>query len=75
MIAAERIMDSMRKARVETDEGVINFTVSMGLSSVDDVQTNDAEDLIRLADRALYEAKRLGRDQIVVFTDNLSMEL
>ena len=74
MIAAERIMTSMRKARVETDEGVISFTVSMGLASVDDVQTNEADDLIRLADRALYEAKRLGRDQIVIFTDKLSMD-
>jgi len=75
MIAAERIMESIRKVRVETDEGVIGFTVSMGLASVDDVKTNDVEDLIRSADRALYEAKRLGRDQIVRFSGKLSGEL
>lgn len=40
-------------------------TFSAGISSFDGI--NDASSIIEQADQALYEAKRMGRNQIVVF--------
>ncbi|MCO6438890.1 MAG: diguanylate cyclase [Phycisphaerae bacterium] len=40
-------------------------TASFGLADTDDPRVNGASDLTDLADRALYVAKRRGRDQIV----------
>ncbi len=71
LIAAERIMDHIRKTVVKTDDDAITFSVSMGLADIHDVDTNDMEDLIRAADLALYEAKRLGRDRIQIYTKEL----
>jgi diguanylate cyclase (GGDEF)-like protein len=44
----------------------LRLTVSLGVASFpDDAET--LEDLLRHADQALYEAKRRGKNQVVVF--------
>jgi len=58
LILAERI----RKA-VEKSEGLKNITVSIGLASFPE-DGNKKEDLISRADKALYEAKKLGKNRI-----------
>ena len=69
--AAERIMEQIRDTSVEFDNHEIHFSVSMGVADICDIVNNDMDDLIRAADLALYEAKRLGRDRIVLYTKEL----
>jgi diguanylate cyclase (GGDEF)-like protein/PAS domain S-box-containing protein len=63
---AERLRDRVMNNRVEssTDSGSIRCTVSIGLTSLheDDVAL---ESMIRRADKALYAAKRAGRNRVV----------
>ncbi|MDP2920754.1 MAG: sensor domain-containing diguanylate cyclase [Candidatus Omnitrophota bacterium] len=58
LILAERI----RKA-VETNQDMKNITVSIGLASFPE-DGPKKEDLISKADKALYEAKKLGKNRI-----------
>ena len=58
LILAERI----RKA-VETNQGLKNITISIGMASFPE-DSQKKEDLISKADKALYEAKKLGKNRI-----------
>ena len=44
-------------------------TMSMGIASFDQEQTDNPESLLNAADVALYQAKRLGKDRICVYED------
>jgi diguanylate cyclase (GGDEF)-like protein len=44
----------------------IPVTVSLGVAMVPDLQISDADAFIANADEALYEAKRSGRNRVVV---------
>jgi diguanylate cyclase len=62
-VIAERIRKRIEAATMEPAEG-IRCTVSIGIAAAQpDVE--DAGDWISRADRALYEAKRLGRNLVV----------
>ena len=60
LILAERI----RKA-VETNRGLKNITISIGMASFPE-NGDTKENLIAKADKALYEAKKLGKNRICV---------
>jgi diguanylate cyclase (GGDEF)-like protein len=62
---AERIRQAVAALRVETPAGPIGVTVSLGVAEYDR-QMESPEDLIAAADRALYAAKRAGRNRVVV---------
>ena len=57
---AQRLNDSLRKAF----DGTTAVTASMGVVSFSDTEAS-ADDLIRRADQAMYEAKRAGKDRVV----------
>lgn len=63
---AERLRDRVANTRVDvgTDNGPIRFTVSIGLT---DLKEEDVtlESMIRRADKALYAAKRAGRNRVM----------
>lgn len=71
---ARRVLDRVRKTISETaipiDKGdPLSVTVSFGVAQL--VPRRNLKDIMERADRALYEAKNNGRDQVVVWTAEL----
>jgi len=62
-VVAERLRQTIAEHTVDTEQGLLNFTVSLGLSSLNPV-TADLDDLLRQADVALYQAKQNGRNRV-----------
>jgi two-component system, cell cycle response regulator len=67
LVVADRITRCVRELKLNYDGTSVPVSVSVGIASTKDITTNEAEELVRSADVALYEAKRLGRDRIVTF--------
>ena len=64
MLLAERIVQRVRTATWECEP----MTVSIGTASLDGATLNQQR-LVHLADEALYEAKRSGKDRVVSYRD------
>ncbi|MDX1454035.1 MAG: diguanylate cyclase [Gammaproteobacteria bacterium] len=62
---ADRLRKSIEELRLETHKGELRLTVSVGVAVAGD-SVRDLPSLINKADMALYEAKRSGRNQVVV---------
>lgn len=62
---AERMRGHLNSEPVRIQQGYHLLTASFGASSAQPGSRVSAEDFIRLADEALYEAKRQGRDRVV----------
>ena len=64
--AADRICQGIASIRIETPAGVIQMTSSLGMATSSDFAAGElnAQNLFRLADKALYYAKELGRNRI-----------
>lgn len=60
----QRTCDSLKEERIPIDDERV-LTVSAGLAATPD-DADSADDLIRLADEALYSAKAKGRDCLVL---------
>ncbi len=74
--AAERMRRAIEATQLKNhNEGVDcgSITMSMGLCMSSDALS--AEDLYRNADRALYEAKNAGRNQVKIYTPKLKRAL
>lgn len=63
---AERVRARIEGLYIEGDFGRIRVTVSLGVCTFPDL-AEDRESLLARADRALYEAKQRGRNQVRVF--------
>ena len=61
---AEKIRTLIEATPLQTQAGPIQCTVSLGVSSVPHSRIHTAKELIVAADRALYRAKRGGRNQV-----------
>ncbi|HMA97361.1 MAG TPA: diguanylate cyclase [Polyangiaceae bacterium] len=68
IVVAERILHSVREHSFTQADPPFNVTLSAGIASVRDVASDEPEELVRLADTALYDAKRQGRDRIIVYS-------
>ncbi len=62
---ATRIRDSIAGSPIETDQGQLSITVSIGLATLNQTYTNLTE-IIDDADNALYQAKRGGRNLVEI---------
>jgi diguanylate cyclase (GGDEF)-like protein len=71
---AQRLCDGVRKSTPTIYGEALGVTVSVGVAGAS-VGTSGIETLMRRADQALYDAKRLGRDRVVLSPDHDSEAL
>ncbi|MFQ5586428.1 MAG: diguanylate cyclase [Thermodesulfobacteriota bacterium] len=64
MARAEKIRKLMAEADMDTTEGKIPITISLGVTAYKNGDRADGDGLVRAADRALYRAKSGGRNRV-----------
>lgn len=73
---AERIREGIAELRITTDDDPprsLAVTASLGISAFPESKARDGTDLVRRADKALYRAKKTGKNRVELFwTDDPS---
>jgi diguanylate cyclase (GGDEF)-like protein len=69
MQIAQRIRNDIQSKNFTIHDKLFKLTLSIGISSFPD-QSKDLYQLIEMADEALYEAKRSGRNQVILYKKN-----
>ncbi|NVB81454.1 MAG: sensor domain-containing diguanylate cyclase [Kofleriaceae bacterium] len=67
---AERIREAIAELRITTDDEpprALAVTASLGISAYPESKAQTGEDLVRRADRALYRAKKTGKNRVELF--------
>lgn len=67
---AERIREAIAELRITTDDEeplVLAVTASFGISAFPESKAQDGVDLVRRADKALYRAKKTGKNRVELF--------
>jgi diguanylate cyclase (GGDEF)-like protein len=67
-VAAERLREKVASLEVFFEGHSMRRTVSIGLASYPEVPAAVTDDLLKVADSALYEAKGGGRNQSILKT-------
>lgn len=62
ILTANRIRQTIASTPIETQDGSINATISVGVSTIHGAESVDR--LLQRADEALYRAKTLGRNKV-----------
>lgn len=65
-LIAERIRKTIEKEKIKHKRKTISITVSIGVSEFKSSSKQNIIDVIRKADSAMYEAKRLGRNRVII---------
>jgi len=66
-IVAEKIRELVADMRIQVDDKTISTTTSQGVSVFLPEQNQDVGMCVKQADKALYQAKSNGRNQVVAF--------
>jgi len=64
---AERIRVAIEEMSIEVEGEQIGVTASFGIASFTESNARDADDLVRLSDRALYRAKQMGKNRVELY--------
>jgi diguanylate cyclase len=67
---AERIREGIAELRITTDEDpprALGVTASLGIAAFPESKAASGEDLVRRADRALYRAKKTGKNRVELY--------
>jgi diguanylate cyclase (GGDEF)-like protein len=67
---AERIRQAIENLKVRSNGYNVQTTVSLGVASINQLEFRSLDDLIRISDQALYQAKADGRNCVRVFNLN-----
>ncbi len=70
ILVAEKMLDTLAKP-IKIDEHEFYVTTSIGISLFPN-DSDDAEDLLKNADTAMYRAKELGRNNFQFYSEDLS---
>ncbi len=68
---AERVREDFQKVTMEVHKNVLVLTVSAGVATMEGSDMT-LEDLISMADRAMYRAKKLGKNRVEVYTPEMA---
>jgi len=63
---AERLRETVARAPVDTPAGILNITMSVGGVATADWPDDTANQILQMADLALYRAKEQGRNRTVI---------
>ncbi len=66
LLLAERLRETLESASLETENGTIHITASFGVASWK-AGEHSVQAAINRADKALYKAKQLGRNRVVLY--------
>ncbi len=66
-LIAERIRSLVENTSYDVGKAQVHLTVSLGISHHPTHRARTKEELLKMADLALYEAKRRGRNQICIY--------
>jgi diguanylate cyclase (GGDEF)-like protein len=69
-LVAERLRRMIEQQSSHYKDTVILATISLGVSSLSSLATQNLNELINTADTALYHAKHSGRNQVALFRNN-----
>jgi diguanylate cyclase (GGDEF)-like protein len=64
---AERIRQTVANTPIDIGQSQIHLTISLGISNFPIHRVRSKEELVKMADLALYEAKREGRNRVCIF--------
>ena len=71
---AQRIRNRLAKTIFTFDDRQLQMTASIGLASCEKGSGIFTSNLVKQADRALYQAKRSGKNKVCVFPDDLLVD-
>ncbi|MHB8653651.1 MAG: GGDEF domain-containing response regulator [Terriglobia bacterium] len=70
---AERLRNAIKKEPVDSPDGLITITLSLGVTVGGGAKSAELEDLLRAADAALYVAKNGGRNQVAMSSPGMEL--
>jgi diguanylate cyclase (GGDEF)-like protein len=66
LVLAERLRKEIESQEFEADQGIVRITASIGIAHIPAITIRSVSEWIAAADSALYGAKALGRNRVVV---------